>query len=229
MKMKTFALGLLVLGFAGSAFALDKAALDDRIRMLTAKFDALQQKPDKAVPADSLRKAQGVILLDRTKAGFIFAFQGGGGGALVRDPKTHNWGPVAFLSANEASLGPQIGGQQSFIVILLMSTNATRLLTEPTFEFGGEAQGTAGNQSAGVSGAVSSPEHQVLVYGDHQGLFGGVSMKAGSLAPDDQANRIYYGQFLSMADLLFQKKVQPTPAATDLAAKLNDYSKSSQK
>jgi len=65
---------LLVMGLAGalSLYASEtQANLDNRIRKLTAKFDSMQQQSDKRVPADVLRKAQGIILLDRTKAGFI--------------------------------------------------------------------------------------------------------------------------------------------------------------
>src|SRR5712692_58361 len=153
--MKTTMLGLILLGFACSTLAIDKAELDNRIRRLTANLDEMQQKPDKSVPAGILRKAQALILLDRTKAGFIFAYQGGGGVAMVKDAKSEKWGPPAFLGANEASLGFQIGGQQAFVVILLVNTNATGLLTERTFEFGGEARRTAGNASAGAEGTVS--------------------------------------------------------------------------
>src|SRR5882672_6404789 len=45
--MKMLTVGLLVLGFANATMAIDKAELDYRIRMLTAKFDAMQAKPDK--------------------------------------------------------------------------------------------------------------------------------------------------------------------------------------
>lgn len=69
----------LVLGFATSALALDKAALDNRIRQLTAKLEAMQQKPDRCIPPETLRKAHGIILIDRTKAGLVFAYPGGSG------------------------------------------------------------------------------------------------------------------------------------------------------
>src|SRR5689334_22325032 len=143
IPMKKQLIALLWVSLTGSSLALavDRPELDRRIHALGAKFALMQSKADRSIPAETLAKARGVILLDRTKAGFLFAYQGGGGVALVRDEQTDQWGPAAFLSANEASLGFQIGGQQSFFVILLMNTNATRLLTEPTFELGGEARG----------------------------------------------------------------------------------------
>ncbi len=217
------------MSFVSSAFALDTAELDNRIRTLTSKFEALQLKPDKSVPAEQLRRAQGIILLDRTKAGFIFAYQGGGGVALVRDVKSRQWSPAAFLAANEGSLGFQIGGEQNFCVILLMTTNATRVLTEPNFEFGGEARGTAGDTSSGVSGTVKEPEQPYVVYGVRKGLYGGAAIKGGAIAPDEEANRIYYGQSLTMRDILFDKKVPPSEAAQQLAAKLDGHSKITRK
>lgn len=222
-------LAILLLGFAGATLAIDKPELDRRIRTLTAKFDALQSKPDKRIPAETLRAAKGIVLLDRTKAGFIFAYQGGGGVAMAKDPETEKWSALAFLGADEASLGFQVGGQQTFFVILLMTTNATRLLIEPSFEFGGEARGTGGDATAGVEQAIASPDRSVLVYDDRKGLYGGVSIKGGAISPDPEANRLYYGQALTMRNILFESKVQPTGAATDLAARLTDHAKTAQK
>jgi lipid-binding SYLF domain-containing protein len=223
--MKTIILGLMLVGFAGSALGIDKADLDGRIRALTARFEAMQQKPDKSIPADLLRKAQGIIILDRTKAGFLFAFQGGAGVAMAKDPKTGKWSPAAFLSANEASLGAQIGGEQALFVILLTTTNATRLLTEPTFELSGEARGTAGAESSGAESKVSSNEQPVVIFDDRQGLFGGAAVKAGAISPDEKANRVYYDQAVSMHDILFTHQLKPTPAALELAGKITELSK----
>ena len=227
-RIRILTLGLL-LGFSTSSLALDKAALDTRIHKLTAKFEAMQQKSDRCIPPETLRKAHGIILLDRTKAGVVFAYQGGSGVALVRDPKSRKWSPAAFLEANEASLGFQIGGEHTFFAILLMNTNVTRLLTEPNFEFGGEARGTAGDATAGAQGTVASTEQQILVYDDRKGLYGGASIKGGAIGPDSEANRIYYDQALTMLDILFGKKAKPTDAATALAAKLDEFSKSPRK
>ena len=132
----------MLLGFATAALAIDQTDLENRVRTLTTEFEAFQQRPDKGIPAETLRNAQGIILLDRTKAGFLFAYQGGGGVAMVKDTKQGKWSPVAFLSANEASLGLQVGGEKNFYVILLMTPDATRMLVDPKYNFGGAASGT---------------------------------------------------------------------------------------
>ena len=223
--MKKIIVVVLLLGFAGAIRAVEMRELDQRVRTLTAKFEAMQAKPDRRIPAENLRQARGIILLDRTKAGFIFAYQGGGGVALVKDARTDQWGPVAFLGANEASLGFQVGAEQSFFVILLMNTNATRCLTEPSFEAGGEARGTAGDASTGEEGKVATPAQAVLVYDDRKGLYGGAAIKGGAISPDDEANRVYYQESVTINDILFAKRVKPTDAATALASKLSEFAK----
>ena len=217
-------LGLLLFGWVSPVWAVDRAELDDRVRMLTGKFEALQAQPDKRVPADVLRKAQGIILLDTTKAGFMFAFQGGNGVAMVKD-KWGNWSPVAFVNRNEGSFGFQAGGEQNFYVILLMTTNATRVLLKPAIDFGAEAQGTAGDTSSGAEGKVVSPFQSVLVYDEHNGFYGGVAFKNGALAPNENDNQVYYGQYVSMRDILFDKKLEATPAAAHLAEKIKTWAR----
>jgi lipid-binding SYLF domain-containing protein len=108
-----------------------------------------------------------------------------------------------------------------------MDTNATRLLTEPNFEFGGEARGTAGETSVVEGAKVVSPEKSVMVYDDRQGLFGGAAIKGGAIAPDDKANRAYYEKVVSMQDILFKNKVKPTKASSELIKRFIEYSKAS--
>jgi SH3 domain-containing YSC84-like protein 1 len=224
--MKFLIISLLLLGLTTSAGAIEKSELEQRIVKLTAKFEGLQAKSDKRIPAETLRKAQGIILLDRTKAGFIFAYQGGGGLAMVKDAKSKQWSAPVFVSANEASLGFQIGGQQSFVAILLMNTNATRALTESSFDFGGEASGTAGNSSGKAEGTIPSDSQALIqVYSDSTGLYGGATIKGGGISADSNANVAYYGQSLTPKEILFDKKAKPSEAATTLAQKLTQASK----
>jgi lipid-binding SYLF domain-containing protein len=71
--MKTMIISLLLIGAALPMRADEKAELDRRVISLTSKFETMQQQADKRIPAAVLRKAKGIILLDRTRAGFLFA------------------------------------------------------------------------------------------------------------------------------------------------------------
>ncbi len=224
--MKQILMIMVLASLAISAQATtDKADLEKRLRLLGAKFEELQAKPEKAVPAENLKKACGVVMLYRVKGGLVFGYEGGGGIAMVKDSVTGKWSPPAFMKSNEGSFGAQIGGQTSFTVILLMNTNATAMLTQPTFNFGGEASGTGGNASAKEEGKTTSVEQLTLVYSDVTGLYGGATLKGGSLAPDADANNTYYGQFLTSREILFDDKGKPTDAAINLADKVSQFAK----
>jgi len=222
--MRKLIFGMLVVANLLPAFAASQPELDRRVMKLTTKFDALQRKSDKRVPPDLLAKAKGIILLDRTRAGFIFAYQGGSGVAMVKDAMG-NWSPAAFLTANEASLGFQVGGEQNFYVILLMTTNAAAALAESRIDFGGEARGTAGNETGSAEGKFSSSEHPVIVYSDSAGLFGSAAIKGGAIGPDEDANFTYYGKAVTMHDILFDNEVKAGPTAQDLAKRIAEAAK----
>jgi lipid-binding SYLF domain-containing protein len=221
--MKKLTVSLLILGFAGTALALDRAELDQRVRKLTAKFDVLQSKPDRRVPAETLRQAKGIILMDCTKGGLVVGFENGYGVALVNNPQTRQWSAPAFLQSNQGSIGAQIGGQESFLVILLMNDEATRQLGQSRTDFGGEARGTAGDDSGGTEGVLSSGQPWVLVYADRAGLYGGATIKGGAVAPDDKANWLYYGSTVTVNDIVIDQKVQPTEAGRALANRITEW------
>jgi len=220
--MKTSILALTLSFLTSAALAVDSAQLDKRISMLTDKFEAFQHRDDGGIPADNLRQAKGIILLDTTKGGLVFGYQAGNGVAMVKNAVTRNWSPAAFLKANEASFGAQIGGQENFYIILLMTSNSTWRLIDPKIELGAAASGTAGDTSAGV-GTKTPSEPEILVYKDRTGLFGGAVVKGGSISADTEGNQVYYGQNLSLRDILFDNKAQPTATVSTLVSKIRSY------
>jgi SH3 domain-containing YSC84-like protein 1 len=223
--MKWVIATLLLLGFAGTTLAVNQAELDHRIQMLTSKFEIMEAKPEKRIPPKLLSQAQGIVLLDRFKAGFLFAYEGGAGIAMARNPHTGGWSAPLFVSANQASLGFQAGGKESFVVILLMDKDAVHGLAANNFSFGGEASGTAGNATGGADGTVSSNQPSILVYSDASGLYGGVAVKGGNISPDTKAGIAYYGEYVSPEQILFEQKVKPSIAASRLAQVIQTDSK----
>ena len=220
--MRRNLLTVLLLGLAATALAETKTELDNRVRQLMAKFDSLQANSEARIPAAKLDKATGVILMDRTKGGLIFGYESGFGVAMVKNKG--QWSPFSFMSSREGSFGAQIGGKSTFCVILMMTDSSRDQLTNPKVNFGGEAAGTGGSSSGGVKDNFTQ-DPPVLVFGESKGLYGGATVKGGSVSADDQKNQTYYDQFYSIKDILFDNKVKPSPTATDLAAKLDAAAK----
>ena len=223
--MKTLLVGSLLLGLSLSAQAVTRADLDARLRSFATKFDAMQSKPDKRIPAQLLRQAHGIILVQQSRGGLIVGYQGGNGIAMVREPGTGNWGPPIFLTVNEGTFGAQVGGQTSFMVILLMNGNVNNLIAEAQTGFGQELRGTAGNESTGQRFNNTPPGQQVLIYSDTSGLYGGAIAKTGGLSPDADAEAAYYGQYLTPGEILPGQRVKPTQASSYLADTINKFSK----
>jgi lipid-binding SYLF domain-containing protein len=220
--MKTFILMALILGLAGTATADPRADLDDSVRKLMARFDSLQANAEARIPSDKLKRAKGVIVMDRTKGGFVFGYERGFGISMVKHGD--KWGAFSFMNSNEGSFGAQIGGKNTFCVILLMSDAARDQLLESKVTFGGEAGGTGGSSSGGV-GDKFTTEPPVLVFGEAKGLYGGATIKGGNVAADDKANKDYYGKIYSLKDILFEKKVKPSETAGEFARKLEEAAK----
>jgi len=216
---------LLFLGLAGSGLAAERDNLDQRIRNLADRFEAMQAKPGKRISPEVLRKAQGIILLDGTRAGFLFTYQHAGGVAMVKDSGTGQWGPASFLEANEVSNGLQIGGVRSLTVIVITNADAAWALVGPVTKFGGEASGTAGNATGRTEGAISSLEQPAMVFSDRHGLYAGAAAKVGSIWPNANANLAYYSLPLSAKEILFDGKLKPTAAGEELAQRISESSK----
>src|SRR5437899_6920105 len=133
---------LLFQGLAGSGLAAERDNLDQRIRNLADRFEAMQAKPGKRISPEVLRKAQGIILLDGTRAGFLFAYQHAGGVAMVKDSRTGEWGAASFVGANEASQGLLIGGERALTEICISNADATFALDSPAIKCGVRDGGT---------------------------------------------------------------------------------------
>src|SRR6478672_6042867 len=155
MKMKTRAIfrTFLATMLAGSlavpVLAASKNKLDARVRDLTDYFESVQKDATKAIPAEILSKAEGLIVMRNYKAGFIVGVAGGGGVAIVKNKASGKWGPIGFLKAGEGSFGFQAGGQRNDMIIALMNSDGLKLLTDPNVKLGVDVRATVGPRSAG--------------------------------------------------------------------------------
>lgn len=215
--MKKFLTILLcVAAFAGAntahAYQAKRSTLVERLDTCEAILQDLQSSTKTAIPADILRRARGIVIVNQVQAGFIFGIKDGYAVAMVRRPNGR-WSVPAFLSAGEASLGFQAGVKAINTVYIILDDATARLILKSKFNFGLEAKAVAGVRAAeGEAVTKHIPgSANVLVYTLREGLYLSAAIKTGFMSPNEDANRVLYNSTNKLPELLYSDWVQAPP------------------
>src|SRR5438034_200841 len=102
-------------------------------------FQEIMDTPDKGIPNDLLNGANCVAVFPSVvKAAFIIGGAGGKGMVSCREEETGTWGPPVFLRIGSGSVGFQIGGQATDVVLVGMNRDSAKVFTRDRFELGGD-------------------------------------------------------------------------------------------
>lgn len=208
---------------AGGALAGE--AEDKRMEAAATTLREIMDVADKAIPQELFAKAScAVIIPGAKKGGFILAAQYGRGFASCRQPGGKGWTAPAAMRMEGGSVGLQIGGQESDIILLVMSQKGMERLTSSKFTLGGEASvaaGPVGRQSTAATDVTMRAE--ILSWSRSRGVFGGLSLQGSTLRPDREVDQIIYGKEVDSKAVL-QGKVGVPKAGQTLISLLNKYS-----
>ena len=185
----------------------------DRVAEAARVLDEVLSAPDKGVPQAIIEKAQAVVVIpDTVKGALLIGAQRGKGVMSVK--KDGTWSAPAFVTLTGGSVGLQIGGQATDIVLVVVNERGIDSLAQNTFKIGGDASVAAG--PVGREAAASTDyklEAQILSYSRSRGLFAGVSLAGSTIRADRNANEKIYGVGYSTRNIVVERKVQPTAAA----------------
>lgn len=197
-----------------SAAGLSRATVVSHLDTCEAILQEIQGNVKTAVPADILRRAKGIVIVNQFQAGFIFGIKDGYAVALVRRPNG-KWSVPAFLKAGEFSFGLQAGGKSINAVYVLMDDATARLLFKNRMNLGAEAKVVAGIRAAERERMTQSIENEpnVYVYSSSEGLYLGAAIKTGYMSPHNDANRLFYDSNHRLPELLFSDWVTPPQEA----------------
>ncbi len=193
---------------------LTREAVVGRLDSCEAILQSIQGNIQTAIPADILRRAKGIVILNQFQAGFIFGIKDGYAVAMVRRPNG-KWSVPAFLRAGEFSFGLQAGGKAINAVYVLMDDATARLLFKNRMNLGAEAKVVAGIRAAEREAVTSSirTDANVLVYSTTEGFYLGAAIKTGYMTPHDEANHLFYNSNDKMPELLYSDWVKAPPEA----------------
>jgi SH3 domain-containing YSC84-like protein 1 len=221
MKQFTFtsALILSVAAIAAAETGMERLASSAEV------FQEIMATPDKGIPQDLLAKAQCVIIVPGLKKGaFVVGGEFGRGFAECRKADGFGWGAPAAVRVEGGSVGFQIGGSSTDVVMLVMNKRGMERLLGDKFTLGADASVAAGpvGRTADASTDVRM-DAEILAWSRAKGLFAGIALKGATLRPDRDSNEDLYGRKVDNKDVL-SGGVEPPASSLALRAALDKYS-----
>jgi len=214
MGFVSFCLGAgLVMMPAAAGFA-DNEDVVDRVYSAREVYKELTNVPDRETPDQLLEGCRCIAVIPHVvKGAFIVGARYGKGVVSCRDAEG-KWSPPAFLTIGGGSLGLQLGGQATDLVLFIMSEKGAKSLLKSEFTIGGDVSGAAGPVGRTASATTDIRlTADIYSYSRAKGLFAGISLEGASLTPDDKAIREFYGEPFSPEDILFKHQVPTLPKA----------------
>lgn len=149
------------------------------------------------IPHELLEKAECVIVIPSVKklAFGVGADYGRGAmvcrtGAQFRGP----WGSPAMYALEGGSIGFQIGGEATDLILLVMNNRGMDSILSSKVKLGGDASIAGGPKGRTATAATDAwMRAEILSYSRSQGLFAGVSLEGSTIRPDDDASADVYG------------------------------------
>ena len=196
-----------------------------RLDAAAAVLSDIMGTPDKGIPQELLGKAHCIVIVpDLKTAAFVFGGKYGKGYLSCRRANGEGWSAPATVRIEGGSVGFQIGGSSTDLIMLVMTERGSQKLLESKFTLGAE-----GSVAAGPVGRTATAQTDVQMHADilswsrSQGLFAGVALQGATLRQDLDDNTVLYGEPLENSDIV-TKGVPAPPAAAKLIALLNRYS-----
>jgi lipid-binding SYLF domain-containing protein len=197
----------------------------DRLQESAQVLSEIMQAPDKGIPRNLLDDAYCAVIVPGVKKGaFIVGGKYGRGFMVCRGEKHGKWGAPAAVRIEGGSIGWQIGGSDSDVVMLVMSPEGKRSLLQSKFTLGGNAEVAAGpvgrSTSANTDARMSA---KILSWSRSHGVFAGLSLNGATLREDLDVNKELYGKSLTNREIV-NSNMTPPAGAQPLITELNKYS-----
>lgn len=195
-----------------------------RLGEAAAVFSEIMTAPDKGIPEDLLADAHCIVIVPALKTGaFIVGGKYGKGYLSCRKARA-GWSAPATVRIEGGSVGFQIGGSTTDLIMLVMSERGADKLLESKFTVGGEASVAAGPVGRTVTAQTDAQMHaDILSWSRSQGLFAGVALEGATLREDLDDNASLYGKRLDNKTIV-NTDVRAPKSGARLLELLNRYS-----
>jgi lipid-binding SYLF domain-containing protein len=210
-------LGVCILFAASSLVAANKE--QKRLENAGTVMQEVMGVPDN-IPQELLEKAECIIVFPSVlKAAFVVGGSYGRGAMVCRTGEHFNgpWGSPAMYALEGASVGFQLGGQATDLVLLVMNEKGASSILSSKVKLGVDASAAAGPKGRDASADTDAyMRAEILSYSRSRGLFAGVSLEGSTLRPDDDATADVYGRKITAKEIVLEHKVAVPASGREL-------------
>lgn len=196
-----------------------------RLNEASAVFTEIMGTPDKGIPQELLENSHCIVIVPGLKtAAFVVGGKYGKGYLSCRKTNGVGWSAPATVRIEGGSVGFQIGGSETDLIMLVMNERGQDKLLSSKFTLGAEgsvAAGPVGRTATAQTDAQMKAE--ILSWSRSQGLFAGVALEGATLRQDLDDNATLYGKRLENREIV-TTAVRTPRAAAKLIGQLNRYS-----
>ena len=195
---------------AGAVFAKKLNNEQKRLEECGVVMQEVLNVPDN-IPQELLEKAECVIVIPSVKKLAFGVGASYGRGAMVcrqgekfRGP----WGAPAMYALEGGSVGFQIGGEATDLILLVMNDRGMESILSSKVKLGADASVAAGPKGRDASADTDAwMRAEILSYSRSRGLFAGISLEGSTLRPDDDASADVYGRPIKAKDIVRSEKM----------------------
>jgi SH3 domain-containing YSC84-like protein 1 len=190
---------------AGAVYARKMNKEQDRLENCGLVMQEVLNVPDN-IPHELLEKAECVIVIPSVrKLAFAVGASYGRGAMVCRTGEKFRgpWGAPAMYALEGGSIGFQIGGEATDLILLVMNDRGMESILSSKVKLGADASVAAGPKGRDASADTDAwMRAEILSYSRSRGLFAGISLEGSTLRPDDEASEQVYGHAIKAKDIV---------------------------
>jgi lipid-binding SYLF domain-containing protein len=193
--------------FVAPAQARIPPRLERKIADSAKLVDEIVAVRDAEIPEDLLEDAACIVSIpDLTKGAVGVGGRYGKGLASCRR-SDGSWGPPAFIEVGGASIGLQIGGERTDMLLVIRGADSAKWLLKDKFTLGADASVAAGPYGRTAAAATDAAlRAAILSYSRSRGVFVGAALDGAVLKQDPQDNTKLYGRTTTARQILLPEK-----------------------
>jgi len=190
---------------AGAVYAKKLNNEQKRLENCGVVMQEVLNIPDN-IPTELLEKAECVIVFPSVKKlAFGIGASYGRGAMVCRTGEKFRgrWGAPAMYALEGGSIGFQIGGEGTDLILLVMNDRGMNSILSSKVKLGADASIAGGPKGRDASANTDAwMRAEILSYSRSRGVFAGISLEGSTLRPDDDASEQVYGHPIKASEIV---------------------------